>query len=139
MNYKSLGRTLRNARKRLGLSQFEVADIMGCSRAQVDNIEVARQRAPLHRLEDFSKAVGLKLTVRIHPKKDGDTAVQIDKKQAPILRATSALDEEDLALVQALAELLPCLPSNIRGTLVGIVNLWSERYSKTDEVGTLVG
>ena len=57
MNYSSIGKTLRRARKRMGLSQFDVAEAMQCSRAQVDNIEVARQRAPLYRLEDFSKTL----------------------------------------------------------------------------------
>ena len=70
MNYSSIGKILRRSRKRLGLSQFDVADAMGCSRAQVDNIEVARQRAPLYRLEDFAKAVGMRLSVQIMPRNE---------------------------------------------------------------------
>ena len=139
MNYKSLGRTLRTARKRLGLSQFDVADKMGCSRAQVDNIEVARQRAPLHRLEDFAKAVDQKLTVRIHPKKATENQVTVAKEYSSVMTSLSTLDAEDLVLVQTLAELLPHLPSTIRGTLLGIVDLWSERYSKIARTQNMTG
>jgi transcriptional regulator with XRE-family HTH domain len=139
MNYQSLGRTLRTARKRLGLSQFEVADRMGCSRAQVDNIEVARQRAPLHRFEDFAKAVEQKLTVRIHVKVDKENSVRVSKEYSSIMESLSALDGEDLAVVKTLSELLPHLPPTIRGTLVGIVNLWAERYSQNRETQTLAG
>ncbi|MGB0639873.1 MAG: helix-turn-helix domain-containing protein [Myxococcota bacterium] len=139
MNYKSLGRTLRTARKRLGLSQFEVADIMGCSRAQVDNIEVARQRAPLHRLEDFAKAVDQKLTVRIHPKKTSKHQDTVGTENSSIMSSLASLDSEDLKLVQTLAELLPHLPSTIRGTLVGIVDLWAERYSRIARTQNMTG
>jgi hypothetical protein len=63
----------------------------------------------------------------------------VAKEYSSVMTSLSALDAEDLALVQTLAELLPHLPSTIRGTLVGIVNLWAERYSKIARTQNMTG
>ena len=129
MNYSSIGRSLRKARKRGGLSQFDVANRMGCSRAQVDNIEVARQRAPLYRLEDFAKSVGLRMTVQIVPRSDKVVSVRTTGQMASVLNALGGLEQTDRDLVLQLVGLLPHLPQGIRGTLRGIITLWSDRYA----------
>ena len=128
VNYSSIGKMLRRARKRLGLSQFDVAEIMQCSRAQVDNIEVARQRAPLYRLEDFAKAVGLRLSVQLVPHSDKLSSIRVGSEVHDLIETMSDLDEDDKALILQLVGLMPELPSGVRGTLRGIVTLWSDRY-----------
>ena len=129
MRYTGIGKKLRAARKRLGLSQFDVADTMGCSRAQVDNIEVARQRAPLHRIEDFAKAVGLRVVVQLVPGAEKTVSVRTTGEVAGAIEDISNLDEIDRELVLELVGLMPHLPDGIRGTLRGITALWTERYS----------
>ena len=129
MKYVGIGKRLRAARKRLGLSQFEVADAMGCSRAQVDNIEVARQRAPLHRIEDFAKAVGLRMLVQLVPTGTKAVSVRTTGELAQSVEAISKLDEIDRELILELVRMMPHLPDGIRGTLRGITALWAERYS----------
>ena len=132
VKYAGLGKRLRAARKRLGLSQFEIADAMGCSRAQVDNIEVARQRAPLHRIEDFAKAVGLRVLIQMVP---GDVKVVSVRTTGEIARTAediSKLDEIDRELISDLVRMMPHLPDGIRGTLRGITALWTERYSPVE-------
>ena len=129
MNYRTIGLKLREARKRLGLSQFEVAETMGCSRAQVDNIEVARQRAPLHRLEDFARAVGMRLFVQLSPRGEKSVTVRASGEAVDLLDHLSDMPEQDQMLVRDLIRILPLLPDPIRGTLNGIVALWGERYA----------
>ena len=134
MNYTSIGKILRRSRKRLSLSQFEVADAMGCSRAQVDNIEVARQRAPLYRLEDFAKAVGMRLTVQLVPRSEKVISVRTTVEGVEILEAFQELDDIERELVVKLVALMPQLPEGIRGTLRGIVELWTERYLNSERI-----
>jgi len=134
VNYRSIGKRLRTARKRLGLSQFEVAERMGCSRAQVDNIEVARQRAPLHRIEDFSRAVGLRLIVQLTPRSDKSITVRTTGQVMHLIDGIQDLSASDAELVAKMVRILPRLPTSIRATLSGIIELWSERYSQ-DEGG----
>ena len=129
MKYATIGKRLRAARKRRGLSQFQVADSMACSRAQVDNIEVARQRAPMHRIEDFAKAVGLRLIVQLVPADTKTVAVRTTGEVARAVEDIERLDEIDREVMLELARLMPQLPDGIRGTLRGIVALWAERYS----------
>ena len=95
MKYQTIGTKLREARKRLGLSQFEVAEMMGCSRAQVDNIEVARQRAPLHRLEDFGRAVGLRVLVQMTPRSEKTVSVRTTGQAAELLGHFNEMSAEE--------------------------------------------
>jgi len=129
VNYSSFGKSLRKARKKLGLSQFDVANRMGCSRAQVDNIEVARQRAPLYRLEDFAKAVGIRVVVQLIPRGAKSVTVRTTGEMTALLEHMSNIEEVDRELLFELAALMPHLPQGIRGTLRGIITLWTERYS----------
>lgn len=139
MNYPSIGRSLRKARKRLGMSQFDVAGRMGCSRAQVDNIEVARQRAPLYRLEDFAKAVGLRMTVQIVPRAEKAVSVRTTGDGASLLSSLGELEETDRDLIVQLVALLPHIPMGIRGTLRGLVAQWTERYAAKQDAQEQTG
>jgi len=129
MNYQTIGSKFRAARKRLGLSQFAVAKEMGCSRAQVDNIEVARQRAPLHRLEDFARVVGLRLFVQLAPRSEKPITVRTTGDALELMDGLNELSEDDARLVAKLVQILPDLPDSIRATLSGIITLWSDRYT----------
>ena len=129
MNYETIGTKLRIARKRLGLTQFDVAKEMGCSRAQVDNIEVARQRAPLHRLEDFARVVGLRLFVQLAPRSEKSVTVRTTGSAVELIDGITELSPEDAKMVADLMKILPDLPDPIRSTLSGIITLWGDRYA----------
>jgi transcriptional regulator with XRE-family HTH domain len=51
--YKQLGSNVRNNRKRLGLSQDELARAVGLTRTSLTNIENGRQHPPLHTFYDI--------------------------------------------------------------------------------------
>ena len=55
--YIEFGRRLRAARRRVALSQEEVARRVGLSRTSITNIERGRQRIPLHTLFLLASAV----------------------------------------------------------------------------------
>lgn len=57
--YREFGRRLRHARKRAGLSQEDLAERLGVSRAAVANIELGRQRVALHQLVSAASTLGL--------------------------------------------------------------------------------
>ena len=135
MNYRTIGTKLRESRKRLGLTQFDVAEMMGCSRAQVDNIEVARQRAPLHRLEDFARAVGLRVVVQLTPRSEKSVTVRTTGEVAELIGHLNEMSECERKMVGDLSRILPHLPDPIRSTLNGIITLWAERYASQHDKG----
>ncbi len=51
--YRRLGKNLRDARERAGLSQDRVAQLVGLKRTSLTNIEAGRQHPPLHVLCDI--------------------------------------------------------------------------------------
>ena len=135
MNYQTIGNKLRAARKRLGLSQFDVAKEMGCSRAQVDNIEVARQRAPLHRLEDFARVVGLRMLVQLAPRTEKSITVRTTGDVLELMDSLNEMSDADAKLIAKLVKIFPDLPDPIRSTLSGIITLWSDRYAAKQNGG----
>ena len=57
--YREFGTRLRDARKRSGLSQDELAIRVGMSRPALANIESGRQRVALHNLPAFATVLGV--------------------------------------------------------------------------------
>lgn len=62
---------LTDARKRLGLSQQDVGDMIGRTRPSLANFETGRQRLPLDVLWRYAEAVGVQLHTLIP--RNGDT------------------------------------------------------------------
>jgi transcriptional regulator with XRE-family HTH domain len=74
--YRKLGRKIRDARERSGLSQQRLADRLAISRASIVNVEAGRQRPPLHLLWKIAEALGTDLVLLI-PRRD-ELAVTVD-------------------------------------------------------------
>jgi transcriptional regulator with XRE-family HTH domain len=56
--YREFGRRLRDARRQRWTQQ-DIANKVGLSRAAVANIELGRQRVPLHMIARFASALGV--------------------------------------------------------------------------------
>lgn len=56
--YETLGRNVREARRRQGLNQSALAERVGLSRASVANIEAGRQQVLAHILAKLGAALG---------------------------------------------------------------------------------
>jgi hypothetical protein len=102
---------------------------MGCSRAQVENIGVARPRAPLYRLEDFAKAVDIRMVIQLIARGNKSVTVRTTDQMSDLPQHITNVDDVDHDLLFELAALLPHLPQGVMGTLRGIIALWTERYT----------
>lgn len=67
--YKSFGRAVATRRRHTKLSQAEVAERIGMSRASLANIEAGRQRVFLHQVLALAGALGLESAHEIVPAK----------------------------------------------------------------------
>jgi transcriptional regulator with XRE-family HTH domain len=75
--YEAFGYKLRQARKAAGLTQEDMADRVGLSRPSITNIELGKQQLPLHMLDSFASALGMK-PCELLPE---DTREQITRKR----------------------------------------------------------
>lgn len=57
--YGRLGKRLRRARRKVGVTQLELAEHMGLSRTSIANIEAGRQRVFLHQLVAGARALAV--------------------------------------------------------------------------------
>lgn len=60
--YEQVGVLLKSARQSAGLTQEQLADGLGLTRASVANLEAGRQRVPVHTLLAAADVVGVELT-----------------------------------------------------------------------------
>lgn len=68
--YRELGRSIRQAREAVGLTQEELAQRVDLSRASVANIERGNQGVALHKFLELSQALGID-PMRLLPRLEG--------------------------------------------------------------------
>lgn len=86
---EKLGIRLKNAREYLGLTQEEVAKLMGVSRLVITNIELGTRKVSAEELSKFSKIYGWTMEELIEGEK-------IDRTSMPMFARTfSELSKED--------------------------------------------
>ena len=66
--YRRLGQAVAERRTELGLTQREVAEKLGLSRASIANLETGRQRILVHQLYALVRALNLKSILDLVPK-----------------------------------------------------------------------
>jgi y4mF family transcriptional regulator len=62
---QSLGAAIRNTRKKLKLSQTEVADLAGVSLNYISQLETGKPKAQLDKLLDVLDVLGLELSLAV--------------------------------------------------------------------------
>lgn len=86
--YVALGEAVLVRRKRLGLTQAQVAKKIGVSRESVANIEAGRQRVLLHHVYGLMRALDLKaitdLIPATAPRAQGETAMAVEVSGASV-------------------------------------------------------
>ena len=65
--YRSIGEAVRKRRRALGLTQQQLADRLGISRASLANIEVGRQRMLVHHLYGLARELGVEVPALLPP------------------------------------------------------------------------
>lgn len=93
--YMQLGRKVAAARKKLGLTQAELAARVDLTRASVANIETGRQRVMLHDVFALVEALEGKSILNFVPERVTKTAVQ-----DVIFAGDGASEEEERVMLQ---------------------------------------
>jgi transcriptional regulator with XRE-family HTH domain len=55
--YEEFGARVRRARQQAGVSQEQLGHLVGLNRSSISNVEIGRQRVPLHMLMEFANAL----------------------------------------------------------------------------------
>ena len=108
---------LRRMRKAAGLTQEELAGIVGISAPYVSHIEVGTRRITLELLNAWCAACDRSLSA-------------LGVGHAEAREAVDRLDEVDAGLIARLCRALPYLEPAHRVTLVGLLEIW-ERWLST--------
>jgi transcriptional regulator with XRE-family HTH domain len=107
--FKTLGKRIAELRKEHGLTQAQLAEILGLSQQQVAHIEVARRRVPVSLLPALAKALAIPVEELLgegrRPSKRGPTPKLQQKleriAQLPRARQRFVLEMLDAALQQS--------------------------------------
>lgn len=92
--YGTLGEAVLVRRKRLGLTQAQVAKKVGISRESVANIEAGRQRVLLHHVYGLMRALDLKSITDLIP-----ASLRRDSSEAPMAVRVSGATVTDKEMV----------------------------------------
>lgn len=88
--YQIVGERIRSIRGEQGISQAELADKLGVSRASIVNIEAGRQRPPLHLLWKIADALDTELVLLIPRKKELQvSAIKLDADTIAAIEAAA--------------------------------------------------
>jgi transcriptional regulator with XRE-family HTH domain len=85
--FKALGGNLTLLRKRVGLTQVQVAELLGYSQAQIASFESGRRRIPVSALPELAKAYGVSLEELI-----GDAEIETPRKRGPSSKLTHQIE-----------------------------------------------
>lgn len=98
-----LGQRIRDARKRAGFSQGEVAELLGFSRPTISEIERGKRRVDSILLRDIARLIGIQPWELLEPV---EGAVQKDRVYEALIRETQALSPADRKKINRLWQML---------------------------------
>ena len=76
--YKYLGVTIKNRRKKLRLTQEQLASHLGISRASIANMEIGRQKILIHHLYRLAEKLDTKVTTLLPEPEEFDGQSSLD-------------------------------------------------------------
>lgn len=90
--YSRLGQAVATRRKMMNLTQAQVAEVVGISRASIANIEAGRQKVLLHQVYGLVNALGLNAITELVPatlpkEADGEASEKVEVWGAPVSEA----------------------------------------------------
>lgn len=91
--YAQLGRAMAARRTSLGLTQQEIADRIGVSRASIANVERGRQKVLLHQVYALARVLALKSITDLVP-------ATLPKRDTPASVSLLNINQEGLSEVQ---------------------------------------
>lgn len=89
--YRAFGQAIQRHRKRLGLTQDDIARRVGLSRTSITNIEKGRQKVLLHQILEFAACLEVAPEALLPAQPSLSKPLDIDRKLG---RAKDLVDEE---------------------------------------------
>jgi transcriptional regulator with XRE-family HTH domain len=86
--YKHIGMTIRRGRESLGMTQGELAHLVGLSRTSLTNIELGRQRILVDQLAELANALHIQFSSLI-PERNSEAVVDEASEHLESLPAVS--------------------------------------------------
>ena len=104
--YKRFGQLVRRHRDRLKLSQAQIAEAVGLTRASVANIETGRQRIPLHQLFRLARALQVDVDALL-PRQTTATQALVDHDIRSAMNLTDREQDEIARVVDSIRDPTP--------------------------------
>lgn len=86
--YKDFGRLVRDHRRRLGLTQEQLADHVGLSRTSITNVEQGRQKVLLHQMFALAESLQIRPEVLLPARAPSEVSPRIEEKLAKHLKGS---------------------------------------------------
>lgn len=121
MDWIRIGKQLREIRTASKLTQAQVAEKTGLTDGMVSHIEKGIRNPTLETLEKIATASGGRLELNV-------IAMEADSPVGKLMDMASGLDDKDLEVLMQVAELLPRVSQDMKGsTLAGMA--WAARQA----------
>lgn len=122
MGYKEIGKKLQMAREEAGLSQEQLASMLGCAQSTLSNYEKGKRRIYLAQLEQIAEVLGKPIEYFL----ESSTAAENSRKEE-LKNINSALDDEPelLQIINALYD----LPRDKRRSVMDYI-IWQKTRSE---------
>ncbi|MGI6513624.1 MAG: helix-turn-helix transcriptional regulator [Syntrophomonadaceae bacterium] len=85
MSFKEIGSKIQQAREAKGLSQKQLARLVGCSQSALSNYEKGKRRLYLSQLEAIAEALNMPLDYFVEPK-TSPYAAEVNNEDKEVLR-----------------------------------------------------
>ena len=110
MGFKEIGKKIQKAREEKGLTQVDLAQILGITQAALSNYELGKRRLYLHQIENFARLLEKTLDYFIGPLDDASNARSSEpsNRKEEIMARIRDLDLSEEELVE-LSEYLDSL------------------------------
>lgn len=125
----SLGKSFRSRRLALGMTQKQVADVVGITYQYVSELELGTDKTTLRTL--IKAAAGLRCELRI-TLDTGESPPPLNEEEAHLIARYRALDEAGRDAVGRLVEQWPSMDLADARTLRGMLDLWKRSMSYAD-------
>ena len=102
MELKEIGEIIRNERKRIGMTQQELAELVGySSKVAICRIEAGQIRITMDKMAEIAAALRIPISVFFdtYERKSSSDPKVIASRPDPLFAAMSGLDEEDMERV----------------------------------------
>ncbi|SHG85581.1 Helix-turn-helix [Thermosyntropha lipolytica DSM 11003] len=122
MGYKEIGKKLQMAREEAGLSQEQLASMLGCAQSTLSNYEKGKRRIYLAQLEQIAEVLGKPIEYFL----ETSTSSENSRKEE-LKNINSALDDEPelLQIINALYD----LPREKRRSVMDYI-IWQKTRSE---------